>query len=130
MQGYSQEEISEFQNSDPDTVLIRIWMRESNQRPMGNVTLKYSPVARNLWLSWDLLSLKDGVLYNKSPTDRSECLVVPRTLSLRSSRWPLDLCCANVILNGFIARFGIPLFLHSDQGRNYESDLIQQLCNS
>ena len=36
--------------------------------------------------------------------------------------------CANYILNGFISRYGIPFLLHSDQGRNYESDLIYHLC--
>ena len=36
--------------------------------------------------------------------------------------------CARVILNEFIARFGCPLSIHSDQGRNYESDLFQELC--
>ena len=30
--------------------------------------------------------------------------------------------CARVILNEVICRFGCPLALHSDQGRNYESD--------
>ena len=36
--------------------------------------------------------------------------------------------CANVILNEVICRYGCPLALHSDQGRNYESEIFQQLC--
>lgn len=36
--------------------------------------------------------------------------------------------CARVILNEFISRYGTPLSLHSDQGRNYESDLFQEFC--
>jgi transposase InsO family protein len=35
---------------------------------------------------------------------------------------------ANVILNGVISRFGCPLDLHSDQGRNYESTIFKELC--
>ncbi len=31
-------------------------------------------------------------------------------------------------LNKFISRFGCPLDLHSDQGRNYESRLFTNLC--
>ncbi len=36
--------------------------------------------------------------------------------------------CANLILNEVIARFGCPYDLHSDQGRNYESKIFQDLC--
>ncbi len=36
--------------------------------------------------------------------------------------------CANVILNEVIARFGCPLDLHSDQGRNYQSHIFKDLC--
>lgn len=34
------------------------------------------------------------------------------------------LTCASII----VCRFGCPLSLHSDQGRNFESDLFNQLC--
>ena len=36
--------------------------------------------------------------------------------------------CAEVILNEVIARFGCPLNLHSDQGKNYESRVFAELC--
>ena len=32
-------------------------------------------------------------------------------------------------LGDFIARFGVPLELHSDQGRNFESQLFQEICS-
>ena len=35
---------------------------------------------------------------------------------------------ADVILNEVIARFGTPLTIHSDQGRNYESKIFAELC--
>ena len=35
---------------------------------------------------------------------------------------------ARAILNEVIARFGCPLTIHSDQGRNYESKLFADLC--
>jgi len=33
-----------------------------------------------------------------------------------------------VLFNGFFARFGLPRQLHSDQGRNFESSLVKELC--
>ena len=36
--------------------------------------------------------------------------------------------CAEKILNEVIARFGCPLDLHSDQGRNYDGDIFKELC--
>ena len=36
--------------------------------------------------------------------------------------------CANTILNEFVARFGTPLHIHSDQGSSFESDLFQEFC--
>ena len=35
---------------------------------------------------------------------------------------------ANVFLNEFVCRFGTPLQILSDQGRNFESQLFQELC--
>ena len=37
--------------------------------------------------------------------------------------------CAEVILNEVICRFGCPLSLHTDQGRNYESKIFKELCD-
>ncbi len=37
--------------------------------------------------------------------------------------------CARIILNEVVARFGCPLSLHSDRGRNYSSSLFAELCN-
>ena len=37
--------------------------------------------------------------------------------------------CANVLVNEFFARFGIPLSVHSDQGRCFESELFSSMCS-
>ena len=37
--------------------------------------------------------------------------------------------CADYLLNEVFARFGTPLTLHSDQGTNYESKIIADLCH-
>ncbi len=36
--------------------------------------------------------------------------------------------CAEVILNEVISRFGCPLTIYSDQGKNYESQIFAELC--
>jgi len=36
--------------------------------------------------------------------------------------------CMDAAYMGFFARFGLPLQLHSDQGRNFESTLVKELC--
>ncbi|MCG7868952.1 MAG: DDE-type integrase/transposase/recombinase [Candidatus Thiodiazotropha taylori] len=36
--------------------------------------------------------------------------------------------CASKILNEYIARWGCPLSIHSDQGRTYESQIFKELC--
>lgn len=35
---------------------------------------------------------------------------------------------ANIVVNEFIARWGIPLEIHSDQGKTFESQLFQHVC--
>ena len=37
---------------------------------------------------------------------------------------------ARVLVNEFFARYGVPQIMHSDQGKNFESALIKELCNS
>ena len=36
---------------------------------------------------------------------------------------------ARKLVNEFISRFGVPLEIHSDQGRNFESELFQHVCS-
>jgi len=36
--------------------------------------------------------------------------------------------CMTALYNGFFSRFSLPRQLHSDQGRNFESSLVQELC--
>jgi len=36
--------------------------------------------------------------------------------------------CMTAVYNGFLSRFGLPRQLHSDQGRNFESVLVRELC--
>ena len=35
---------------------------------------------------------------------------------------------ARLLVNEFFCQFGLPDFLHTDQGRNFESTLIKEVC--
>ena len=35
----------------------------------------------------------------------------------------------NILVHEFISRFGVPKYLHTDQGRNFESGLIKEICS-
>ena len=35
---------------------------------------------------------------------------------------------ADVLVRDFICRFGAPTYLHSDQGKNFESHLLKEVC--
>ena len=37
--------------------------------------------------------------------------------------------CITAVYNDMFSRFGLPRQLHSDQGRNFESQLVTELCN-
>ena len=37
--------------------------------------------------------------------------------------------CTTAVYNGMFSRFGLPRQLHSDQDRNFESQLVTDLCN-
>lgn len=53
------------------------------------------------------------------------------------SKWAQAIPChnqtakttADALYNNFIVHYGIPNHLHSDQGANFESELIKELCN-
>ena len=36
---------------------------------------------------------------------------------------------ANILVDNIILRFGMPLVIHSDQGREFENGLMKSLCN-
>ena len=35
---------------------------------------------------------------------------------------------AEALVNDFVSRYGTPVSIHSDQGRNFESTLFQEVC--
>ena len=50
IQGYSKEEIGQFQELDADISPIKTWKEQSNKHAMGNEILTCSPTTPHLWL--------------------------------------------------------------------------------
>ena len=234
--GYSSEEISKIQRTDSDIGVILDWLDKSLQRPGRDLAASQSPATRKLWLLWQQLIVRNGVIYKRWVTmDKTQSylqLVVPKELQdtiLRATHdavtsahlgvkktvhktkrkfywyrlkesvrnWirkcakcgarklphktpratlqdyrvgaPMDRLVTDIlgplpiseqgnryillvgdqfskwmeayaihdqtaetvahkIVYEFISRFGTPLDLHSDQGRNYESNLFRSVC--
>ena len=79
---HSPESIAKLQRNDPDVGYIIIWL-EKGVKPTRDVIAGESPVVRNLWLNWDILHLRNGVLFRKHPyKDKTvrEQLVIPSLL--------------------------------------------------
>ena len=53
------------------------------------------------------------------------------------SKWPeayplpnqVSVTVADVLVNELVCIFGVPLYIHSDQGRNYESAVFAEMCD-
>ena len=60
-------------------------------------------------------------------------LVIADYFSKWTEAFPIkDKCAdtvADVLVNKIILRFGMPLVIHSDQGREFENGLMKSLCN-
>ena len=39
-----------------------------------------------------------------------------------------DKTVAEILVKEFISRKGVPMIIHSDQGKNFESKFFQQMC--
>ena len=80
----SASELAELQAKDPDLCVVRDWMLKSTERPERDVAAKESSAVRNLWLCWEQLAMKDGVLYKKWESPKKNLcsmkLVVPKSL--------------------------------------------------
>ena len=82
--GYSSDEIAKMQRTDPDIGVILDWLDKSLQRPGRDLAASQSPATRKLWLLWQQLIVRNGVLYKRwVTTDKTQSylqLVVPKEL--------------------------------------------------
>ena len=58
------EDLKSAQRQDADIAKVIEWM-ERESRPSQDEVAAMSPEAKSYWISWDLLTLEDGILYKK-----------------------------------------------------------------
>ena len=97
------DDLAEKQRKDADLAPIIEHMKECCVRPPWKKISATSTVTKGYWSQWDLLRLKDG--------DQEAATV------------------ARVLVDNFFCRFGMPMELHSDQGRNFKSALLKECCD-
>lgn len=68
----------------------------------------------------------------ETPRGNQHILVLTDHFSKWAEAYPVPdqtaLTCADVICKEFIAKFGCPLSIHTDQGRCFEAELFQEIC--
>ena len=82
----------------------------------GQHSLKKLPVSRLegvFWAAWHICKLRRVVFATSA-----------QSVHLNTSRWAI----ARKLVDEFVSRFGAPETLHTDQGRNFESNLFNELC--
>ena len=62
---YQPEQIRVMQRDDPEIGKVVGWKLHSDTRPSRDIVAGESPFVRNLWLLWDQLCFKDGVLFKR-----------------------------------------------------------------
>ncbi len=62
---YTSAELAKLQLADPDINSILSYRQSSAIRPSRDVIAAVSPALRCLWLQWNQLSVKDGVLFRR-----------------------------------------------------------------
>lgn len=62
---YQPEQIREMQRDDPDVGKVVAWTLHSEEKPSRDIVAGESPYVRHLWLLWDQLCFKDGVLFKQ-----------------------------------------------------------------
>ena len=80
---HSAQELREIQLQDKHIAPVLLWKEELPERPCSSRLLDSDPETRYLWLSWDSLSVRNGVLYRKTESDSCNThwqLVVPYSL--------------------------------------------------
>ncbi|KAJ8949486.1 hypothetical protein NQ318_005953 [Aromia moschata] len=136
---WSSEELKKSQKKDSDLKLIRNWVK-NGVRPTWQEVSRYGTTIKGYWAQWNSLCLRDGLLHRKweSPDGVSAVyqLVLPKARihqvleELHSSPSGGHFGVTRTLARNVIARHGVPLELHSDQGRNFESELWQEVMKT
>ena len=92
--------------------------------PLGNIPTGHR---------WDRIAMDILDVCDPTPDGFRYILVIADYFSKWTEAFPIkDKCAAtvaDVLVDKIILRFGMPLVIHSDQGREFENGLMKSLCN-
>ena len=113
---------------------VKDWLRQcttcmkrklfiGHHHPLGNI-----PTGHH----WDRIAMDIFDVCDPTPDGYHYILVIADYFSKWTEAFPIkDKCTdtvADVLVNKIILRFGMPLVIHSDQGREFENGLMKSLC--
>ncbi|CAI5638952.1 unnamed protein product [Oreochromis niloticus] len=106
---FTAAELQQHQVSDPVLGMVRDWM-EAGTRPDWSAVSSQGPETKSLYSQWNNLELHGGW---------PEAYAVPDQSAVTTAR---------TLVDEMFTRFGVPEELHSDQGRNFESQVLGEVC--
>ena len=110
-------------------VSCQVCQRRKHPREKARAPLQYPPVAGR---PGQAVSLDFVGPLPESPSGNKYILVITDMYSKFAEALPLPNqtaeTTAGALWKGYFCRQGLPDILHSDQGRNFEAEVIQQLC--
>ena len=113
---------------------VRDWLRQcttcmkrksptGRHHPLGNIPPSHR---------WDRITMDILDVCDPTPDGYRYILVIADYFSKWTEAFPIKNKCADtmadVLVDKIILRFGMPLVIHSDQGREFENGLIKSLC--
>ncbi|CAG2221022.1 unnamed protein product [Mytilus edulis] len=118
--GWEPSEIRQQQLEDDNIGKVFAAFESGSQKPPWESISSGTSALKTLWGQWDRLEMHGGVLYRRSVFKWTEAIALPNQESS-------TICTA--FIDHFVTKFGAPLQLHSDQGRNFQADIFQRMCN-
>ena len=106
------------------TVCMKRKSPTGRHHPLGNIPTSHR---------WDRIAMNIKDVCDPTPDGYRYILVIADYFSKWTEAFPIkDKCAdtvADVLVNKIILRFGMPLVIHSDQGREFENGLMKSLCS-
>ena len=106
------------------TICMKRKSPTGHHHPLGNI-----PTGHH----WDRITMDILDVCDQTPVGYRYILVIADYFSKWTEAFPIkDKCAdtvADVLVNKIILRFGMPLVIHSDQGREFENGLMKSLCS-
>ena len=104
-------------------VCIKIQSLAGRHHPLGNIPTGHR---------WDCIAMDILDVCDPTPAGYRYILVIADYFSKWTEAFPIKNKCADtvadVLVEKIILQFGIPLVIHSDQGREFENGLMKSLC--